>query len=350
MKPGQVLDARADLLDRLQHNNAFYEQQVFLLASQIGDTGSTPESIRRLDREAMITKHGKAVDTQINHLKVAEAYRVTEDMTSMVQFAASQLDDSDQIDTSLAPTQCGFVRFDAPLPVHDIRGHLMLVNWMTWGPYRGRDGTPVTVVWAFNDPHTNPDETHKEMLRLAREEGSPDHEEWYLRMIGRFATVGCDFLFNGNEVGPAEQQASPRQVLEVLSDGLEPLPGTNTVRYIHALWLLLNQTIVKVEEEEVDRPARRRAGKMKLPSRVTVIRLRRQESSHHRPEGESQVEWQHKWIVRGHWRWQPCGPHHPLAQEVEPGVYRARIWINPFVKGPEDKPFMQSEKLYSLDR
>lgn len=43
----------------------------------------------------------------------------------------------------------------------------------------------------------------------------------------------------------------------------------------------------------------------------------------------SQVEWARRWIVRGHWRQQPCGPASSL---------RRITWIDPFVKGPEDKP------------
>jgi len=42
------------------------------------------------------------------------------------------------------------------------------------------------------------------------------------------------------------------------------------------------------------------------------------------------VEWQRRWMVRGHWRLQPYGPKHSL---------RRMRWIDPYVKGPEDKPF-----------
>jgi hypothetical protein len=40
-------------------------------------------------------------------------------------------------------------------------------------------------------------------------------------------------------------------------------------------------------------------------------------------------DWQYRWITRGHWRnqWYPSLGEH------------RQIWIAPYVKGPEDKPF-----------
>jgi hypothetical protein len=43
------------------------------------------------------------------------------------------------------------------------------------------------------------------------------------------------------------------------------------------------------------------------------------------------VEWSKRWMVRGHWRLQPYGPRNGPQQ-------RKAIWIDPYVKGPEDKP------------
>ena len=342
MPAGLLLDCRTDLLERLQ-DPGFRDQVAFLLASQAGQVpsqalkGKSREEIR----EKWVERHRPAVATMANHLRVGEVYRVSPDMTSMVVFAASQLDASDVVDRSLAPTQCGIVRFDQPLKMQDIRGKTMLINWLVWGPYRSIDNEAVTTVWAFNDTISNPDDAHREMLAMADRDLPGMGSEWYQKFVGRFATVGCDFLFDGSPLGEEMAPPSPKQMLEVLEEGVDPHPGTNSRRYIHALWLLLNQTVTKIETEEADRPARRRAGKAKLPAKVTVIRLRREVSTLDRVPGESQVQWQHRWIVRGHWRWQACG-----AGRAE----RRRIWINPFVKGPESAPFVQSEKIYSLDR
>jgi hypothetical protein len=54
--------------------------------------------------------------------------------------------------------------------------------------------------------------------------------------------------------------------------------------------------------------------------------------------------------VRGHWRRQPCGPEHPLAEPDGHGGFVAIIYINPYIKGPEDKPLHLSNKVYDLAR
>jgi hypothetical protein len=59
---------------------------------------------------------------------------------------------------------------------------------------------------------------------------------------------------------------------------------------------------------------------LQLSSGATVAS---DEAQHH------SVNWTRRWMVRGHWRQQPCGPQNSL---------RRLKWIDPFVKGPADKP------------
>lgn len=55
-------------------------------------------------------------------------------------------------------------------------------------------------------------------------------------------------------------------------------------------------------------------------------------------EGTGSVEWSRRWMVRGHWRLQPYGPQRTL---------RKAIWIDPYVKGPEDKPLDVRDTLWT---
>ena len=41
------------------------------------------------------------------------------------------------------------------------------------------------------------------------------------------------------------------------------------------------------------------------------------------------MDWSCRWLVRGHWRQQPCGAGH---------AERRPTWILPHLKGPERKP------------
>lgn len=350
MPASMLLDARTDLLHRLD-DSLFARQVAFMVASQAGAVPANGVVYGTEEADAEARRHLPAVKILANSVRAAEVYRVSPDMSSMVQYAASQLDETDLIDISLPPTQCGIVRFDQPLPVKEIRGKTMLINWLVWGPMKiaSKHGEESGVaVWAFNDTLSTPDDTHREMLAQAAAHGGPA-AEWYDSFVGRFATIGIDLMADGHPLGAHLQPPSARQMREVLDEGVEPGPGTNTMRYVHALWLLLNQTITKVEDERAERPARRRAEKASLPSAVTVIRLRREVAAMDRHPSESAVEWQHRWITRGHWRWQHVGEHYPGAVETEKG-YRARIWINPFIKGPEGAPIKQSEKVYDLAR
>jgi hypothetical protein len=101
----------------------------------------------------------------------------------------------------------------------------------------------------------------------------------------------------------------------------------NVQRPIQAMWRLMQQTIFTRDQADAARPTRRRAERASFPERrITVVRLRRPSA----PAGDQEhgkVEWTHRWLVSGHWRWQPYGD----------GV-RRQIWISPYVKGPDDKP------------
>jgi hypothetical protein len=113
----------------------------------------------------------------------------------------------------------------------------------------------------------------------------------------------------------------------------------NPLRDIYATLALMGQTVTTVSDGDITPPVARRMGKKKIPARVVVIRLRRSAGS--RQPGETMVEWAHRWVVRGHWRKQPCGPNY---SEIKV------IYIAPFIKGPEDRPLIISEKVYDLRR
>jgi hypothetical protein len=275
-----------------------------------------------------------------------------------VQHAAAQLDESDEFHRDLAPTGCGIVRFDKPLPFQDIRGRTMLGHWLVWGPMAKGDEPGLMLTW-FND-FADPDEVAIEQAQ--------NWDERVMRALGRWMWLGADVVTNGEALGPESIAPTEEQADVIRSEGDVPAPVSNGTRYVHALFLLLNQTIVTVADEPVDRAARRRAMRKDLPGRVSVIALRRSESAN-RADGESLVEWNHRWLSRSYWRWQQYGPrkgidhfHVYLPPRVENGhlvrdcavegcdnVVR-RIIVRESIKGPADKPLVISDKVYSLER
>jgi hypothetical protein len=101
--------------------------------------------------------------------------------------------------------------------------------------------------------------------------------------------------------------------------------------FLTAVLFLSSQIVRATEEAPLDRHARRRIEQSGWDGEpiVRVIRLRRIVSHPSQPGDAAAVDWSCRWVVRGHWREQPCGP-----KQSE----RRTIFIAPHVKGPEDKP------------
>lgn len=332
MRPSEILDAQGDLVDRLDDTGV---QHYFNIVYSMDESGrlTANESDNEAARWRALHENKMVASTLQRHVRAAYAYRVTADMSSLIQHGAALLDEEDVLDTSLAPTQAGFVGFETPLPVHDVRGAVMLIHWLTWGPAITQTGETGMAVWMFNDLIREPDE-------IALSDGA-DYDRMR-ELCGRWAPIATSPVINGRSVGPAEVVFEPDKYPDLV-------PSTNPIRYVHALWLLLNQTVTATREEDLDRASRRRAERRKLHPTVTVIALRREDTSTRNPDGEH-VDRDFKWLVRGHWRWQACGPGYPGAVELDGKGWRSRIWINGYVKGDPEAPLRVTEKVYDLRR
>jgi len=286
------------------------------------------------------------MDAMVDRVKLASAFRVTPDMCAMIDHASRQLPDDEKMDHTLAPDHTGFVRFDDPLPLMDPHGRLQKVSWILWGGVmKASDQKPGLLIWAFNDTVTHPDDVHEALIdeinKNLQERSRPTLTlQDTLSVLGRWGWVGAQLMEDEVTVGTTMSKVDVEDTGDF--PDMSVVFGkeyTNFKRYMHAFFLMINQTITQVEDAKIDRSTRRRVVKMGIPDRVSVIQLRRLE---HRPnEGETLVEWSHRWAVRGHWRMQRKGPN---LSEVE------RIWIAPFIKGPEDKPLVITDKVYDLRR
>lgn len=102
-------------------------------------------------------------------------------------------------------------------------------------------------------------------------------------------------------------------------------------------WLLMRQPLAKTSTQEPDRATRKRVRRLGAePATVRLIDLRRPSLAASQGDGSS--NYQHQWIVRGHWR----NHWHPKRQVHRP------VWIAPHVKGPEGAPMIGGEKVYVL--
>jgi hypothetical protein len=303
------------------------EVQRFLLA--------TPHTARvpGVDPDAVLRQ-------AIASAQAAYAYRVSPDMSKLVAYAAEKLGDDETVDLELAPTQCGLVRFDSPLEILELRGRTMLAHWALWGPGPSIRGRATYYVHFFNDILTEPDEVVREMASAVDDINPGVSLQALQRLRGRWDYIGAETLVAGDRLGPWRRDVDPATRALFAEAGVSVTQPTNNRAFIVALWSMLNQTITDVSEGEVKRAKRDQIRKARIPGRVTVIQLRRLEGVS-RGAGETQVEWQHRWMVRGHWRNQAFGTGRSE---------RRRIWIHPFWKGDPNAPVTQTEKVYDLSR
>lgn len=315
MRPAQVLEMQEDLRSRLTRSPELFGT-AFVPEKNITD-GSMGPGLARLTAK---------------YVSLADAYRVTEEMCDTVAFAAAKLDDSDVFDRTLAPTPWGFVRFDKPLPMKDVRGRTMLANYLVWGMY-AEGGKAGAFFSLWNDSGTHPDEVALE--------NPLTHNPKVLGTFGRWGFIGAEVVADGKAVGGPLITLPQQTIDRIAAEGDAPTDYTNALRYVHALWLMLGQTITDVREETLTKKQAGRVRRYRIPGKVSVVQLRRVE--YQRGAGESHVEWSRRWLVRGHWRWQPVGPGR---------TERVRIWINGYQKNAHrtDLPLVVPTKVYDLSR
>ncbi len=102
-------------------------------------------------------------------------------------------------------------------------------------------------------------------------------------------------------------------------------------RFILAGLAWLNQKVVAQTHEHIERHRGKEFARLTLrerPTSIKVVQLRRVERAPSEGEGAGR-EYSCQWIVGGHWRNQAYG--HKMAE-------RRLTWINPYIKGPDDKP------------
>jgi len=269
-------------------------------------------------------------------LSNSSMYFVKSEMTDLITFAGEKLDEEDILDYKLAPTRQGFVYFEKPIPCVDVRGDILSVNMALWWFDKYND----LHVLKFNDQYRTPDKIAIGIIEKARK-SRDKHEKAFVDEIGRFGFIGLSKHKNRTPIGKPLLEPNEEHIKLFESvKGFTPLPSGNFVRTLHAYWLMMNQTLIKLSKEEADKKLARTMKRFNMPTEVTIVQYRRVETDKEY-SGESSVQWSHRWIVRGHWRWQPY-------KTIDGKDDVKRIWIAPFMKGPEDKPLVLTDKIYAL--
>lgn len=111
-----------------------------------------------------------------------------------------------------------------------------------------------------------------------------------------------------------------------------------------AVNLLASQYVAVLSGQRAGRAQRRRAQRMAFTSptygQINVVTLRRAYQPSGGEESGEDFEYSHRFMVRGHWRhqWYPSRGEHEL------------IWVDPFIKGPENKPLIIKDRIWNVAR
>lgn len=142
----------------------------------------------------------------------------------------------------------------------------------------------------------------------------------------------------GGDVDELHVEATKQEVQDMQKGG--NING-HVILTLIATWMLMKQEVATVEHEPLSRHQKRQATHgNRSASAVRVITLRRTSHAAGGRDADSGRRHVHRWVVKGHWRnqWYPSQKRH------------VPIWITPYVKGPDDAPFLTGEKVYELSR
>ena len=111
-------------------------------------------------------------------------------------------------------------------------------------------------------------------------------------------------------------------------------------RALLVTWLLMGQTLASEDQETAPRSSAKYIARIdpNLLTSVRYVRLRHQSIPQAAGGEGGSRGYQHRWIVRGHWR----NHYYPSRQDHRP------IWIAQHIKGPDGAPILDPGKLVNV--
>lgn len=336
--PRDVPALRIWLRDEWKPGAAYDRVAAGTIVSRSPNPNANPGDVSRWERET---------------LERATLWWVGEDMVDLLLASARAVPDDVRVADVPEPAPSGLVVFAKPwwgIDTDDPTRQVQ-VDAIVWGgallPPTIRPDTP---------PEGQTSVSISSYRRLVFEDGlSPGELELGVATAAIASGIphgkGPSFSLTGSAWAPLGRSDWP--VADEL--GSAPWPMSDHVRlsYVEdrkvlvALWTLLHQEgIAEQTVEYAPRQERRRnerAGVNPDLAHVRVVTLRRMHRVESEPSEDSaeHVEWSHRWLVTGHWRWQRVGP----------GRSQRRLtFVRPYVKGPDDKPLVVPETVKAFVR
>lgn len=266
-------------------------------------------------------------------LQASTAYQVT---AEMVDLATALYRDQQKrggvLDGAELPSDYGFMWLDKSPDQRDQNGRSVITSAITWSklPVRTRFEHSEEVVpgvrltfWTSWTDLERLDEWTEDTYQQAMERSGKTREEiksGLRREFGNLTFSHTVVLPFGVDIGVTTGEI-----------------GDSAVALVHVLWMLMDMEFVTSRKPaQLPRAARRRALRSLKHGEVNVILLRRTKTLDDGDHDPAPVEWSCRWIVQGHWR-----------------TYKKdgrRIWIRPYIKGPDGLPVKDTKQLWRLAR
>lgn len=312
---------------------------VFLKNVHINQQAATTfETMRVFDGipnpdDATVKKVQRAALTSFNQFQKEllgegiELYYCDEDMSGMIEIAAKALTHEDIADPSVLMTERGFCYFAEGITINN-----SIIHAVFWGPasYSTQDNETEYgyQVVSYNDRFNEKDKTGTMFWEaLSRETGrSAPNARWVYKQ-----TTG---YVSGDPLAP-----SPEMFETAATSGEGDLYHISPTALLHCLMLMVKQPpeVITVEKKKSDNKKQlKRLKKENIPSEVVVVDIRHRYQPSSTPSTSKKIEWSRRWLVSGHWAW----------RATKEG--RVRRWIMPYIKGPDDKPFIATKRVIAL--
>lgn len=305
-RPQDLPELRSEVVhDHATHGPAFFDLCIRVGRMPVRPAGPTHEAATALAR------------AEADRALRGELYWVSSEMTDLALAAAKTLPTFTLMPEDL-PSASGFMVTEKPFDAYDDSwGRDTRLTACTWGPWviRSQPTHSLWVSW-YSD-------------RDAIDRGGLQAKE-----LALFRANSARLTYDSESQLPFSAVELPA-IDPATGDRVEG-EGLARLRFLRAVWLLIQQPLAEETEVVPDRATRKRLNRMGHdPKTIRVINLRRPKGS---SAGDGTSNYQHQWIVRGHWRQQ----WHPRRQVHRP------VWIAPHIKGPEGAPLIGGEKVHAL--
>jgi hypothetical protein len=244
----------------------------------------------------------------------ADLFYVEADMTELAKHASESFPDFTLTPEDL-PSDYGVLYSPEPLWRFDRDA----VHGVAWGPLHPDlwEISGIGVVYLL----------HRDDMIVADGITDPTQQAWIRQSLPQLHIRGGMSVWEYGD--PA---------LEDLEDIKRRGLPTSPAMIVKAAWVLMQQEgLARESEVELDRMSkkrlRRNGGDPEAKVRLITLRRPTKPASE---RGMSERDYQHQWVVRGHWRqqWYPSrNVHRP-------------IWITPHIKGPEGAPLLGGERVF----